>query len=1077
MSEEEELNLLEDVTKDLTLEEVHWMTAFCHFPREVSAQVEDGRTLVENVKSSYGHKKLLENMEILLSSVEEKASAARLTEFRRKHRNVSDQPRFMTTFRMRGNLMNFLDRREHLERALRFMFCLHEDDFLWEQIEYGSLLLRYSIPMSSLSTFRQIVDNNKLMNVHGVFITEIRIRLKDSEKVVYPQKVSGWLHVRPIDLYYSKTVNLHETLLYRYLSLTGRDVHLIDSSNMLSTVSVEELTRVRINCHTESAKCIPVQGDTVVHVVFDKEMEEKLNDHSLVFLLPKNADAFLDTVVRLSQRSLSFKAVRDISGTQTPITEIDIATGEIDEVDHFQLLMQAINQSERRPPDVRRTALLIGPTYPFLPVNKQLPGVENDINTIREIIQQPPFNFRKIHILEKHAATKENILQSMHDIVQNIQPRSVFFLFYAGHGMQVEGEWDEGLVTADVPTVDGLQNSPEKFVITGDDLRPFLNALSERNVYVFMVFDCCHSGRIYRGFDHGDSPFQPVGERQITFDDLMAAAKANANPDAEEDTAPKYRGNDAPVKRISPKGWSPSKASHFVHLAAASHLEVAYEVKDRADGLNHGLLTSCMRRVIKEVKRPEELTMKTLYRLVLRELERTNRANQTPQLEGAGNMTLFGKTHVDQSPTQCYEVMSVIDDRVTIGAGQLQLLHSGQYDIFAPTTNLDVATKLEKESPLWCGRVDISDYDIDLDTTRGYVIERSEHKPIERSCLCVLHKGSHPRYHVTIRAGDDESKDIKTHLEAQKLFKMRPYEDKKETKTNKFADLIVITKEDYKGSPHWFTRRSGKSLIPPVSADETTSGTVLAVNLAKVCRYEMALKQHHSNGGMMLNVRFHCKRISSVTPYRAADKTAKIQRALTEEPELYQGVCAEPPRLKAHKVAYDAKGNVKEVTPGSGDAIVFQVENHEDFPIHVCVLLFGVDGSISDPFLPNREGRTIEIGPGKTDEEIFRLYIPEGALRNFVAPDPDQEEPQCGRDVLLLFATRKQADYSPLLQEGVTLDYEKCRGSDPVRGSLNPLESFENALLSRNNLDSAMGEEGGVWLVERRDFLLETPST
>ncbi|HYN22637.1 MAG TPA: caspase family protein [Thermoanaerobaculia bacterium] len=113
----------------------------------------------------------------------------------------------------------------------------------------------------------------------------------------------------------------------------------------------------------------------------------------------------------------------------------------------------------------------------------------------------------------------------------------------------------------------------------------------------------------------------------------------------------------------------------------------------------------------------------------------------------------------------------------------------------------------------------------------------------------------------------------------------------------------------------------------------------------------------------------------------------------------------------------------------AGEYLSFAVVNHHDQPLHVCVVDFGLTGSVSqiypvrgasDPLSP---GRCIEIGT-RPGEEID-LYV----------PDDLSPEKLAGREeVLKLFATTQEVDLAPLLQPAAGASRGGPRDTRPKAG-------------------------------------------
>ncbi|XP_048583923.1 uncharacterized protein LOC116614781 isoform X2 [Nematostella vectensis] len=785
-----------------------------------------------------------------------------------------------------------------------------------------------------------------------------------------------------------------------------------------------------------------------------------------------------------------------------------------------------------------RRALLVGPTYEGLDKKFHLEGTANDVKLITDLITHAPFCFpqENIKILVGGDATRSSILTSLESLCQDAAEESVVLFFFCGHGFYLRDIKDEGIVPSDITTRMLINNAVKDVCITGKDFASYLELLASKEVFTTLMFDCCYSGHVYRDAEYKDSMFTPLRPRQIEVA-CRLQSRSNSSPGSplvEPSLNAHLENNNFSMWPRS--GWRPSRADRFVHIAACSSAEKAYEGVDHYTDTTCGLLTCAVRRVFGKLSHPEKVSYKVLCSLIMREFKELHvSVKQTPQFEGGNlNTRVFDRITVPDVHVSGVPVDRVFRngsrDEVILEAGILQLLRDGEYEVFEPTvTKEELACGNSTEK--WVARIDVNQYDIFETQALALVVEKA--KDIRPGCLAFLREARSVRHkvrvhqstnhvndtcelltqlktaqmfhvecssteeeeHFTSAADDtfghmdtitlmnfhnaiglsqnkilnDDNKKVTNNQESHTQTTVYRPECRRESGSQTSDDIIHVSPEQvHTSKAFWVARRRGKMITPPISLGREH---VVVDNLCRLLRYEMALANADIAFGSMINVTFKVSRLERVQPYRAGlEKSQRIREGLSAG-DLYEGgPVTERPRFRAHLVTQRSdRGRVRLVpVPCSGDALVFQVTNNEDHVIHVCVLMFQLDGSVVSLY-PDSNGRTQELRPGDSIEDIHRLFIPDHSLRGIARPDPRDPEPRYGVDTVVLFATSEEASYLALLQTPLETEPELVPRALDKQTPLHPLRKFRLALTNRCSLD-AQCDSGPAWQVMKREF-------
>jgi hypothetical protein len=133
-----------------------------------------------------------------------------------------------------------------------------------------------------------------------------------------------------------------------------------------------------------------------------------------------------------------------------------------------------------------KNALLIGCNYKNS--SYALKGCINDVSNIKQVLTTS-YGFDNITFMTDDTPlkpNKENILAAIKQLLSNANCGDILFLSFSGHGTNVheKDRLDEVIMTIDFD------------YITGDELNSLIRGHLKKDVTLFALFDCCHSGTI-----------------------------------------------------------------------------------------------------------------------------------------------------------------------------------------------------------------------------------------------------------------------------------------------------------------------------------------------------------------------------------------------------------------------------------------------------------------------------------------------------------------------------------------------------------------------------------------------------
>jgi len=341
-------------------------------------------------------------------------------------------------------------------------------------------------------------------------------------------------------------------------------------------------------------------------------------------------------------------------------------------------------------------ALLVACTeYPNLPQRNWLIGPKNDAGLVHEYLLKnvpDPVRFAPENVtllakdvpgasgLPTHAAIKA----ALADLAAKVQRDDFVYLHLSGHGAQQPqakaGDETDGLDEIFLPVDIGKWINRDAGVpnaLVDNEIGAALDAIRDKGAFVWVVFDCCHSGTATRAAEVDDEM-----ERKVEFADLAGgdeAARAAAIKTYDDITAGASRGVDEngtrkPAFNLTPTGSEPITKGKLVAFYAAQTVETTPEMplpKGATDAPRFGLFTFT---ILSKLAENPDVTYRQLGQAVLQQYSADSRTRPTPLFEGELDARVFGTNKTD---TIMQWPVVIKDDEATIGAGLLHRLTPG----------------------------------------------------------------------------------------------------------------------------------------------------------------------------------------------------------------------------------------------------------------------------------------------------------------------------------------------------------------------------------------------------------------
>lgn len=315
-------------------------------------------------------------------------------------------------------------------------------------------------------------------------------------------------------------------------------------------------------------------------------------------------------------------------------------------------------------------AVLVGVSeYPTLDRRYQLDGPRNDVRRLRAVLQQRGIAAADLRVLADgvdgaELPTRAAILGAWREAAERSRAGDVLVLYFAGHGSQqpADRRTPEGR-----DEVDGLHEiilprdvgpwANEKVAVANaiadHELRRIVDAATARGVFVWAIFDACHSATLVRS---ADDPSSEVRYRQVAPGDLGIPARAL-------DDAVRSSGPDAlAAPRPAPSAGGGSAFFYAVQSdQAAPEMRLPLGEPGRQP---HGLFSFTLARAL-ESGRP--MTYRQLAQQVFSDYAAMNEARVTPLFSGSA----LDRAVLDQPAPPVRQWALQRDDGLSLRAGSL----------------------------------------------------------------------------------------------------------------------------------------------------------------------------------------------------------------------------------------------------------------------------------------------------------------------------------------------------------------------------------------------------------------------
>ena len=143
-----------------------------------------------------------------------------------------------------------------------------------------------------------------------------------------------------------------------------------------------------------------------------------------------------------------------------------------------------------------KNALLIGCNYKNS--SYALKGCINDVSNIKQVLTTS-YGFDNITFMTDDTPlkpNKENILAAIKQLLSNANCGDILFLSFSGHGTNVKGTNVKGTNGHEKDGLDEVIMTIDFDYITDDELNSLIRNHLKKDVTLFALFDCCHSGTI-----------------------------------------------------------------------------------------------------------------------------------------------------------------------------------------------------------------------------------------------------------------------------------------------------------------------------------------------------------------------------------------------------------------------------------------------------------------------------------------------------------------------------------------------------------------------------------------------------
>lgn len=359
-------------------------------------------------------------------------------------------------------------------------------------------------------------------------------------------------------------------------------------------------------------------------------------------------------------------------------------------------------------------AVLVGvDNYVNLDREYQLQGPVNDVLLMRSVLRTHGFAEDHISIVADgipgaQVPTRQAIMASLAAVTSKARRGDFLYLHFSGHGSQQpedatrtdRGHKPDGMneifLPRDVGTWSGTDTGVSNAIIDFE-INAAVTALRNKGVFVWAVFDSCHSASMARGAAPPDVRFRQV-------DPLVLGVPHNRIDKAKQDAIA-----ESPLG--APRKLNPDAAG-FAAFYAAQTSDTAPEMtlpRDAGDRRRQGLFSFTLAQAIEQ---NGSISYRQLRDFVLHRYAALGELSTTPLIEGTDlDAPIFGDTHVRR--VQQWAI-SLGQGHASIHAGALQDISEGAlFAILADPTQADA----QAIGYLQAGAVDVFETSL-VDTPR-----------------------------------------------------------------------------------------------------------------------------------------------------------------------------------------------------------------------------------------------------------------------------------------------------------------------------------------------------------------------
>jgi hypothetical protein len=690
----------------------------------------------------------------------------------------------------------------------------------------------------------------------------------------------------------------------------------------------------------------------------------------------------------------------------------------------------ADNDPDPAGPAAGRRALLVGvTTYDHLPPALHLKGPANDVRLVRRLLQER-YRFPAAGIVSltedegspAQRPTRANIEREFRRLADRAREGDQVVILLSGHGSrQPEADppssehpepdgLDEIFLPADVKAWNNSSGRVPNAVVD-DEFGAWLRAITAKKAYVWVIFDCCHSGTMTRGTEV---------VREVPPEVLV--------PREELDRAHER----ASRRRETTRGGPAAQPAPFVPRQPSDYLVATYACRSHEstpegllppgspDSKSHGLLTYCLVDIlIKSAESRAALTYRELVRRLQALYAGRLQGAPTPLVEGRGQDRIVLGT---EQPTRSRLMLTRDRDGYKVDAGDLYGLTPGSILAVDSPGGTEGEPKLQGHVKVRATRP--FDSTVEPCAYEGFELVRNL-IPLS-ACRPVFIDYGLRRFKVAIQAPDGQTTP-RERLRAA----VQPLTDAK-------GGLAELVKDPHQAD--WLVRLvQGEVELVEASGNRPAFPLPPPDNPALADALRRDLEK----------------------AYRARNLVALASRF---EGERYRGSPAVDVEVEVlRQKDLSAPGEALAAPDGGwvfrpGDFISFRIHNKSpSIRVDVTLLIVGSDFQIH-PFYPRLDEVGTSLNPGET----------------LTTPPPPGEidaEPPFGPECLVVIAvpaTNPPVDFTALAQGGLSLS----RATDPSQSLRSPLgELLESAMFrtgSRSGLSRSVADRCGMRILTWR---------